>query len=113
MDRLMSALECAVEASGQILKLHPRAIGVRVATDHAHQSGAIRARGSQADAGDDILARPRGEAVEISGDGQDRLAHCISFGGAGYELFGSPAIASSTASPRRSTMALMSEGDAI
>ena len=113
MDWLVAALEGAVEASGQVLELHAGPIRVRVAADHAHQSGAIRARGAQADAGDDILAGARGEAVEISGDGQGRLAHCASPARGVYELFGSPAIASSTASPRRSTMASMSEGVAI
>src|SRR6478609_5406674 len=109
MDWLRPALEGAVEASGQVLELHPGPVRVRVATDHTHQSDSIRAHGAQADAGDDVLAGSRGEAVEISGDGQDRLIHCAS-PGAFYELCGSPAIASSTASPRRSTMASMSVG---
>jgi hypothetical protein len=113
MDRLMAALECAVEASGQILKLHAGPVRVRIATDHAHQLGAIWSRGAQADVDDDTLAGARGEAVEISGYRQDRLVHCASPRAGGYEVFGSPAIASSTASPRRSTMASMSEGVAI
>src|SRR4051794_16567360 len=103
-DRLMAALQRAVEASRQILEPQARPVRIWVAADHAHQPDAIRARGAQADARDDVLARARGEAVEISGDRQDRLVHCAS-PSAGYKLFGSPAIASSTASPRRSTMA--------
>src|SRR5215217_2532627 len=76
MDWLRSALEGAVEASGQVLELHPGPVRVRVATDHTHKSDSIRAHGAQADASDDVLAGSRGEAVEISGDGQDRLIHC-------------------------------------
>ena len=83
MDWLVAALEDAVEAGGQVLELHAGPIRVRVAADHAHQAGAIGARGAQTDAGDDILAGAGGEAVEISGDRQDRLAHIASPAGNG------------------------------
>ena len=46
MDWLTPALEGAVEASGQVLELHPGPVRVRVATDHTHQSDAIRAHGA-------------------------------------------------------------------
>ena len=106
MDRLVAALECAVETRGQVLELHAGPIRILIAADHAHQSDAVRARGAQADAGDDILAGARGEAVEISGDRQDRFAHhCLS---GLLELFGSPAMAASTASPSRSTIVSIS-----
>jgi hypothetical protein len=74
MDWLVAALQGAIEARGQVFELRARSIRVRIAADHAHQASAICTRGPQADAGDDILAGTDGEAVEISGDRQDRLA---------------------------------------
>ena len=78
MDWLVAALQGAIQVGGQVFELHARSIRVRVAADHAHQAGAIGTRGPQTDAGDDILAGTNGEAVEISGDRQDRLAHIAS-----------------------------------
>ena len=98
MDWLVAALEGAVQAGGQVFELHAGPIRVRVAADHAHQAGAIGACGAQTDAGDDILAGAGGEAVEISGDRQDGLAH-ICRSGAGHSLKSSSAARRSRQGP--------------
>src|ERR1700756_4013113 len=99
-DWLVAALEGAVQAGGQVFELHAGPIRVRVAADHAHQAGAIGAGGAQTDVGDDILAGAGGEAVEISGDRQDSLAHiCLS--GAGHRLKSSSAAWRRRPPPRR------------
>src|SRR5204862_3064450 len=59
-DRLVPALQRAVEAGGQVLELQAGPVRVRVAADHPHQAGAIGAGAAQTDAGDDILARAGG-----------------------------------------------------
>src|SRR5690242_12334451 len=78
MDRLVAALQRAVEARREILELHARPIRVRVTADHAYEARAVGTCGLQTDAGDDILAGPNREAVEISGDRQDRVTHFAS-----------------------------------
>src|SRR5689334_25264622 len=82
MDRLVTALQRAVEARREILELHARPVGVRITADYAHQASAIGTCGLQTDAGDDIIAGTDREAVEISSDGQNRLTHTVSVVGA-------------------------------